>query len=124
MSETIQPQLIREKILKLTAPRPGPSNTTPPDFTLSPVAPTGLATTGFTFKLTQLPGGVGAQGPFDITFWLRNPETGEYGSGETKSVGYNEQWLTFDNDAAEFYVEIGQDEEENPGGLFFNWCEQ
>lgn len=87
---------------------PVDSPSTDPQFTLSPIAPSGLPTTGFALMLKAPPGSEGAAtGPFSVTPWLRDPVTGMWASGATQTgVGYSQLWVTFDVDASEIYFFI------------------
>lgn len=73
----------------------------PPQFQMSPVSPSGMPTTGFTFMLkapTLFPATAGGGG-FSVTVWFRDPNSGRWGSSVTVSVAFSQLWICNDVDA-------------------------
>lgn len=87
--------------------------TTDPHVVLSPVAPSGLRTTGFFFGLkaptaSGVTAAVAAAGDFTVTVWIRDPVTKFWFSARARTgVAYGQAYMTFDLDACEIYFQIG-----------------
>lgn len=75
---------------------------TPPQFTLTPRAPTDNATLCATF-MYNLPPGTQAQPPFVVTPWVRDPVTGFWGSCASSRPLMDRQLFNFEIDAAEVF---------------------
>jgi hypothetical protein len=106
-----QSNLTRLKIFRIAtatnaaAPVDG---TTQPTITLSPLAPTGLATTGILMGLkapTTSPATPVAAG-FSVVPWIRNPMTGDWFAGDTVSMPYGAAFSSFDFDACDLYFQF------------------
>lgn len=83
---------------------------TPPDFTMSPLAPSKMPTTGLALMikrpLTALAAVPVALG-FTIVMWVRDPATLAYSAFAAVSVPYDSLFVTFDIDASDIYFQIG-----------------
>jgi hypothetical protein len=77
-----------------------------PHFQMSPVAPSGMPTLGFTFMLKAPSAGsaTAGAGGFNVTVWFRDPNTQRWGSSITAAVSYNQLWICSDVDAMEGVV--------------------
>jgi hypothetical protein len=133
---SVQAELTTFRWLLLTVPNTDPSALTPQvfstgyapaHFTLAPVTPTGLATTGLLFMLKS-PGFSGGSpatagaGGFNVTPWIIDPGTKMVGSGATFPANYDELYSTFDFDASLIYFQIGN--VSVGGSVFVGICEQ
>lgn len=80
-----------------------------PMFTMSPVASTGMVTTGILFQLQHavrttlaVPGG----GGFTVTPWIFDPFGGFWASGTAFTADYGQVFTTFDFDASGLYFTL------------------
>jgi hypothetical protein len=89
------------------APTDG-SGGTAPHLTLSPLAPSGLPTTGFIFMLKAPSAGsaTAGAGGFTVTFWFLDPVSLRWGSATAVSVAYGQMFVSFDVDAIPVYMQI------------------
>lgn len=89
-------------------PADGP-NGDQPDFTMSPTAPSKMATTGLALMLkaptTATPATAGAGG-FTITMWVRDPATLRWAAFAAVSVPYDQLFVTYDIDASDVFFQI------------------
>lgn len=83
-----------------TGPTDGAGGSTP-HFQMSPIAPSGMPTMGFTFMLkapTATPATAGGGG-FSVTIWFRDPNSYRWGSSVTVSISFGQLWICNDVDA-------------------------
>lgn len=103
-----QPAVTRFKQARLNtatiAAAPTDSPSTSPQFVTSPQGPGGVPTTGILFMIKLAPASTAA-GPFTVTPWLRDPVTGQWGSGLAFTANVSEMWVSYDFDAAELYFQ-------------------
>lgn len=79
---------------------PPPGTGTDALFQMSPIAPSGMPTTGFCFALqapTATPAAAAAG--FAVTAWFRDPNTYRWASSLTATVSYGQAWVCNDLDA-------------------------
>lgn len=79
---------------------------TAPHFQMSPIAPSGMPTMGFTFMLKAPSAGsaTAGAGGFLVTIWFRDPNTYRWGSSVSVSVSYGQLWICNDVDAMDGLV--------------------
>ena len=108
---------------RLSAPTDGIGGSVP-DFTLSPVAVSGMPTTGMLLML-KLPTGSAAApdaGGYDVKLWMRDPVSYLWAAADTVAIGYGELFTTFDFDAGDIYFQVGAVDVD--GNVFLGVAEQ
>lgn len=92
------------------APADGPNGDLP-DFTMTPFAPSKMATTGLALMLkagTTAPvAATPGAGGFSITMWVRDPATLRWAAFAAVSVPYDALFVTYDIDASDIWFQIG-----------------
>jgi hypothetical protein len=94
-----------------------------PHYTMSPMTPTGLLTTGLAIGL-KAPAAGAAAGTFSIVAWILNPVTRAWFAFAAAALDYNEALVSFDVNACALYFQIEAASVTTPGDVDLHLWEQ
>jgi len=100
-----QAELTAAHLIQLGTSNAAPVPGNDPHYTMSPVAPSGLKTTGLLLGLSA-PSAGPATGPFTLVVWIRDPLTKQWFSGSSFAIDFNQGFVTFDFDASDLFFQF------------------
>ncbi len=100
---------IGDTSLRSSGPSDGQALSPDPDFTMGPKTVSQMPTTGLLLLIKEPTDATPATpnaGGFNITVWVRDPGTWQWGAFDTVQIDYDQLFVTYDIDACEIYFEI------------------